>query len=37
MLEAEGQALRNAVDRPNASILISVDQAEEMARARRIE
>jgi hypothetical protein len=32
-LEAEGQALRNAADRPNASILISVDQAEEMARA----
>jgi TIR domain len=32
-LEAEGQALRNAAGRPNASILISVDQAEEMARA----
>jgi hypothetical protein len=32
-LEAEGQALRTAADRPNASILISVDQAEEMARA----
>jgi formylglycine-generating enzyme required for sulfatase activity len=32
-LEAEGQALRNAANRPNASILISVDQAEEMARA----
>src|SRR6516165_2876261 len=32
-LEAEGQALRNAAARPNASILISVDQAEEMARA----
>jgi hypothetical protein len=31
-LEAEGQALRNAAGRPNASILISVDQAEEMAR-----
>jgi formylglycine-generating enzyme required for sulfatase activity len=32
-LEAEGQPLRNAAGRPNASILISVDQAEEMARA----
>jgi formylglycine-generating enzyme required for sulfatase activity len=32
-LEAEGQALRNVAGRPNASILISVDQAEEMARA----
>jgi hypothetical protein len=32
-LEAEGQALRKAAGRPNASILISVDQAEEMARA----
>ncbi len=32
-LEAEGIALRQAADRPNASILISVDQAEEMARA----
>jgi formylglycine-generating enzyme required for sulfatase activity len=32
-LEAEGQALRNAAGRPNASILIGVDQAEEMARA----
>jgi formylglycine-generating enzyme required for sulfatase activity len=32
-LEAEGHALRSAADRPNASILISVDQAEEMARA----
>jgi hypothetical protein len=32
-LEAEAQTLRNAADRPNASILISVDQAEEMARA----
>jgi hypothetical protein len=31
--EAEGQALRNVADRPNASILISIDQAEEMARA----
>jgi hypothetical protein len=32
-LEAEGQALRNAAARPNSSILISVDQAEEMVRA----
>jgi formylglycine-generating enzyme required for sulfatase activity len=32
-LEAEGQTLRKAAGRPNASILISVDQAEEMARA----
>jgi hypothetical protein len=32
-LETEGRALRTAADRPNASILISVDQAEEMARA----
>jgi hypothetical protein len=32
-LEVKGQALRSAADRPNASILISVDQAEEMARA----
>jgi hypothetical protein len=32
-LEAEGQALRKAADRPGASILISIDQAEEMARA----
>jgi formylglycine-generating enzyme required for sulfatase activity len=32
-LEAEGQGLRNAAGRPNASILISVDQAEEVARA----
>jgi formylglycine-generating enzyme required for sulfatase activity len=32
-LEAVGQALRNAADRPNASILISIDQAEEMTRA----
>jgi formylglycine-generating enzyme required for sulfatase activity len=33
VLETEGQALRSAANRPNASILISVDQAEEMARA----
>jgi hypothetical protein len=32
-LEVEGQALRKAANRPNASILISVDQAEAMARA----
>jgi formylglycine-generating enzyme required for sulfatase activity len=32
-LEAEGHVLRNAAGRPNASILISVDQAEELARA----
>jgi formylglycine-generating enzyme required for sulfatase activity len=32
-LEVEAQALRNAAGRPNASILISIDQAEEMARA----
>ena len=32
-LEAEGQKLREASSRPGASILISVDQAEEMARA----
>jgi len=32
-LEAEGHVLRNAAGRPNASILISVDQAEEIARA----
>jgi hypothetical protein len=32
-LEAAGQALRNAAGHPNASILISVDQAEEMVRA----
>jgi formylglycine-generating enzyme required for sulfatase activity len=32
-LEDEGQTLRAAAARPNASILISVDQAEEMARA----
>jgi hypothetical protein len=31
-LEAEGKSLRKAADRPNATILISVDQAEEMAR-----
>ena len=33
VLETEGQALRSAANRPNASILISVDQAEEIARA----
>jgi hypothetical protein len=32
-LEAEGHALRHVAGRPNASILISVDQAEEMGRA----
>ena len=32
-LEAEGAKLRDAANRPSASILISVDQAEEMARA----
>jgi hypothetical protein len=32
-LEAEGQELRHAAGRPSASILISIDQAEEMARA----
>jgi formylglycine-generating enzyme required for sulfatase activity len=32
-LEAEGHVLRNVAGRPNASILISVDQAEELARA----
>jgi formylglycine-generating enzyme required for sulfatase activity len=32
-LEAEGCRLRDAADRPDASILVSVDQAEEMARA----
>jgi hypothetical protein len=33
VLEAEGRKLRNAAGREAASILISVDQAEEMARA----
>jgi formylglycine-generating enzyme required for sulfatase activity len=33
VLEAEGQELRNVAGRPGASILISVDQAEELARA----
>ena len=32
-LDAEGKKLRDAADRPTASVLISVDQAEEMARA----
>jgi formylglycine-generating enzyme required for sulfatase activity len=32
-LEIEGRKLRNAADRGGASILVSVDQAEEMARA----
>jgi hypothetical protein len=32
-LQAEGKALRNVADRSDASILISIDQAEEMARA----
>jgi formylglycine-generating enzyme required for sulfatase activity len=32
-LDAEGKKLREAAGRPSASILISVDQAEEMARA----
>jgi formylglycine-generating enzyme required for sulfatase activity len=32
-LEAEGKRLRTHANRPGASILISVDQAEEMARA----
>ncbi len=32
-LEAQGQRLRTAAARPEATILISVDQAEEMARA----
>src|SRR5262249_48422033 len=32
-IEAEGRKLREAAGRPDASILISVDQAEELARA----
>ena len=32
-LEAEACKLRDAADRPGATILISVDQAEELARA----
>jgi formylglycine-generating enzyme required for sulfatase activity len=32
-LETEGRKLRDAADRPGATILISVDQAEELARA----
>ncbi len=32
-LETEGRKLRNAADRASATILVSVDQAEEMARA----
>ena len=32
-LEAEGLRLRTAANRPGASILIGVDQAEELARA----
>jgi hypothetical protein len=33
VLEAEGRALREAAGRANACILVSIDQAEEMARA----
>jgi formylglycine-generating enzyme required for sulfatase activity len=32
-LEAEGERLRSAANRPDATILVSIDQAEEMARA----
>jgi formylglycine-generating enzyme required for sulfatase activity len=32
-LEAEGRKLREAANRPGASILVSIDQAEEIARA----